>query len=48
MYETDLSYAFFNGIANTTSLHNQFTRAYNVLTSERQSSVDVKWRDYLR
>ncbi len=46
MFETDLSYAYFNGIPNTTSLHNQF-RAYNASRLGRISE-DVTWRDYLR
>jgi hypothetical protein len=47
MYKTDLSYALFNGIPNTTSLRNEFM-AYKASGFGHKSSGDVEWREYLR
>ena len=47
-YETDLSYAYFKGIPNTSSLHDQFNQYNTALLQSKLSPAGILWREYLR
>ena len=47
IYEADLSYALFSPLPNGSNSPTQF-KAYYAANINRQSSGNVRWKDYLR